>query len=77
VRINRAARVLNYLGSSPNLVGCGLGLTALFIIAISGLGGILWPALIVLAYAAGAVIGQLMDPGHSTPAEASPRRAAR
>jgi hypothetical protein len=77
VPINRRARVLNYLGSSPNLVGCALGLTALFIIAITGLGGILWPVLIVLAYAAGAVIGQLMSSGHSTPAESSPRRAAR
>ena len=75
--INRHARVLNYLGSSPNLVGCGLGLTGLGIIAITGLGGILWPALVVLAYAAGAVIGQLMSPGHSTPVESSPRRAAR
>jgi hypothetical protein len=77
VPINRRARVLKYLGSSSNFVGCGLGLAALFIIAITGLGGILWPALIVLAYAAGAVIGQLMSPGHSMPADASPRRAAR
>jgi hypothetical protein len=77
VPINRRARVLKYLGSLPNLVGCALGLTALFIIAITGLGGLLWPALIVLAYAAGAVIGQLMSPAQSTPAEASPRRAAK
>jgi hypothetical protein len=77
VPINRRARVLNYLGSSPNLIGCGLGLTALFIIAVTGLGGILWPALIILAYAAGAVIGQLMGSDRSTPAESSPRRAVR
>jgi hypothetical protein len=77
VPISRRARVLNYLGSTPNLVGCGFGVIALVIIAISGLGGILWLALILLAYAAGAVIGQLMSPDHSTPTEASPRRAAR
>jgi hypothetical protein len=81
VPISSRARVLDYLGSAPNLVGSGLGLTALFVIAITGLGGTLWPALILLAYAAGAVIGQLsfVSTGHGedTPAEARPRRAAR
>lgn len=57
--ISSRARVLDYLGSAPNLVGSALGLTALFIIAITGLGGALWPALVLLAYATGAVIGQL------------------
>jgi hypothetical protein len=59
VPISSRVRVLDYLGSAPNLAGSGLGLIALFIIAITGLGGALWPALLLLAYATGAVIGQL------------------
>lgn len=79
--ISSRARVLDYLGSAPNLVGSGSGLIALFIIAITGLGGVLWPALILLAYAAGAIIGQLSfataGHGEGSPSEARPRRAAR
>jgi hypothetical protein len=80
VPISRA-RVMDYLGSAPNLVGSGLGLTALLIIAITGLGGAQWPALVLLAYAAGAVIGQLsfVSTGHAEdiPAGTRPRRAAK
>ena len=65
---SRRARVLDYLGSAPNLVG-------------SGLGGALWPALVLLAYVAGAVIGQLtfVRTGHpeDMPAGTRPRRAAK
>ena len=79
--ISSRVRVLNYLGSAPNLVGSGLGLMALFIIAMTGLGGALWPALVLLAYATGAVIGQLsfVSTGHGEdmPAGTGPRRAAK
>ena len=76
------ARVLDYLGSAPNLVGSGLSLVALLVIAATGLGGTLWPALVVLVYIAGAAIGQLTfeGPGHggrNTPARTRPRRALR
>ena len=79
--ISSRARVLDYLGSAPNLIGSGLGLTALLIIAIAGLGGTLWPALVLLAYAAGAVIGRLsfVSTGHGEdmPVGTRPRRAAK
>lgn len=79
--ISRRERVLDYLGSAPNLIGSALGLVALFISAITGLGGPLWPALIVLVYVAGAAIGKLTfaGTGHGghTPAGTRPRRAAR
>jgi hypothetical protein len=81
VPISSRARVLDYLGSAPNSVGSGLGLTALLIIAITGLGGAVWPALVLLAYVAGAVIGQLsfVRTGHpeDMPAGTRPRRAAK
>lgn len=76
---SRRARVLDYLGSAPNLIGSALGLVALFIAGITGLGG--GPALILLVYVAGAAIGQLTfaGTGHGgdTPAGTRPRRAAR
>ncbi len=79
--ISRRARVLDYLGSAPNLIGSALGLVALFICAITGLGGVLWPALILLVYVAGAAIGKLTfeGTGHGghTPAGARPRRAVK
>jgi hypothetical protein len=81
VPISSRGRVLDYLGSAPNLVGSGLGLTALLIIAITGLGGALWPALVLLAYIVGAVIGQLsyVSTGHpeDMPAGTRPRWAAK
>ena len=79
--ISRRARVLDYLGSAPNLIGSALGLVALFICAITGLGGVPWPALILLVYVAGAAIGRLTfeSTGHGghTPADARPRRAVK
>ena len=78
---SRRARVLDYLGSAPNLIGSALGLVALFIAGITGLGGVLWPALILLVYVAGAAIGRLTlaGTGHGgdTPAVRDRRRAAR
>ena len=78
---SRRARVLDYLGSAPNLIGSALGLVALFIAGITGLGGVLWPALILLVYVAGAAIGKLTfaGTGHGgdTPAGTRPRPAAR
>ena len=63
VPTSRRARVLDYLGSAPNLIGSALGLVALFIAGITGLGGVLWPALILLVYVAGAAIGKLTFAG--------------
>ena len=53
MRTSSRARVLDYLGSTPNLLGSALGLVALFIVAITGLAGVLWPALVLLVYVAG------------------------
>jgi Ca-activated chloride channel homolog len=74
------SRILDYLGSTPNLVGSGLALVALMVSTITGLAGALWPVLVVLAYAAGAVLSRLTfnhdgHDGHHTPAATRPRRA--
>jgi hypothetical protein len=58
VPISSRARVLDYLGSTPNLLGSGLGLAALFVVAITGLAGAQWPALVILVYVAGVAIGK-------------------
>ena len=81
MRTSSRARVLDYLGSTPNLLGSGLGLVALFVVAITGLAGAQWPALVILVYVAGVAIGRLTFAGtgaggHPPPA-ARPRRAVK
>jgi hypothetical protein len=66
VPTSRRARVLDYLGSAPNLIGSALGLVALFIAGITGLGGVLWPALILLGLRCGRGHRQAHLRGHGS-----------
>jgi hypothetical protein len=81
VAISNRTRILQYLGSPLNLAGSGLALVALFVTTITGLGGALWPLLVVLVYIIGVAIGRLYEThGQGTPhhpAAPKPRRAAK
>ena len=77
-----STRILDYLGSKPNLAGCGLALVALLVTTMTGLGGALWPILVVLVYIIGMALGRLAEThmqggGPHTPAAPKPRRAAK
>jgi hypothetical protein len=73
--------ILEYLGSTPNLVGSSLGLGALAVTASTGLTGNLWPATVAVAYGVGVAVARLARPGgeghhHGQPPPIA-RRAAR
>ena len=81
MRISSRGRLLDYLGSTPNLLGSGLGLVALSVVAITGLAGAQWPALVILVYVAGVAIGRLTfastGPEGHPPSAGRPRRAVK
>jgi hypothetical protein len=72
--------ILNYLGSTPNLVGSSVGLGALALTASTGLTGNLWPATVAMGYGVGVAVVQLTKPSggdHHGPPAPIARRAAR
>jgi hypothetical protein len=72
--------ILDYLGSTPTLVGSSLGLGALALTASTGLTGNLWPATVAVAYGVGVAVARLAKPSggwHHGPPLPIARRAAR
>ena len=72
--------ILDYLGSTPNLVGSSLGLGVLAVTTSTGLTGNLWPATVAVAYGVGVAVARLAKPsprGHHGPPPPMARRAAR